>query len=565
MLWRKKKAAKSQERLPVGELLVKAKLITRDQLREALAAQENRSLRLAQMVVEMGFASEKDVLRVIGRHYRVKIRSFDQPWLLELDRAGWSLNIFRYLRISIKTKLSLAVTFILLATIAALGWVSLERQRQNLYEQTLRSGAGSLGYFVTYAREALQGGDSVALAQLIRPAASMEGVLYVAISDPARRVKAHTDGTLVDTKLAIPRPPKTALNDGRYVYFDYVNDYGRQVLNLTSPVMYQEKRLGQVDLGISLDFIGRRIQQEMLAIALVSAGALVLGIVVALIVGAGFSRPVSQLVDGTREIGRGNLQFKIRRHSNDELGDLALAFNYMSSELRRKQMMQESFGKYVGSDILRMILENPENQWLKGTRSSASVMFTDIRGFTSFAEDRPPERVVIVLNQYFDIATRAIMEHGGYVDKFIGDAVMGVFGVPALVANHAERCVRAALHMQKELAKAAQKTGNEVLGHVGIGINTGMLVAGNLGSQAKMEYTVIGDAVNTASRLNKLARAGDVIVSKSTLTPITRLADAEELDAGRLKGKADLVRVYRVLAVKDGLSRAKGKAGNGGA
>jgi len=564
MLWWKKKDGKRKERLPVGELLVEAKLITREQLRQALAAQESRSLRLAQMVVEMGFASEQDVLRAIRRHYRIKIAGFDQPWLLEQEDAGWTLNIFHFLRIPIKTKLSLTVTLILLATIAALGWVTLERQRENLHAQAVRSGKASLGYFASNARLPLQNGDAAALGQLIRPAASMEGVLYAAVTGTDGVVKAHTDGAQVNSSLDIPPPPPGAADDGKYVYYDYVNDRGRHVLNLTSPVVYQEKTLGRVDVGISLDFIGSRIQQETLTVLLISAGAILLGVALSMLLGASFSRPISNLVDGTREVGRGNLQVKIRRQANDELGDLARAFNYMSSELRRKQMMQESFGKYVGPDILRMILENPENQWLKGTRSNASVMFTDIRGFTAFAEDRPPERVVLVLNQYFDIATRAIMEHGGYVDKFIGDAVMGVFGVPALAANHAERSVRAALHMQAELAQAAKKTGNEVLGQVGIGINTGMLVAGNLGSQAKMEYTVIGDAVNTASRLNKLAKAGDVVISKTTLAPIARVADVEELDAGRLKGKTDLVRVYKVLGVKDGLPRGRQKAARAG-
>src|SRR5262249_27227160 len=133
------------------------------------------------------------------------------------------------------------------------------------------------------------------------------------------------------------------------------------------------------------------------------------------------------------------------------------------------------------------------------------VLFTDIRGFTSFSENREPEQVVEALNQYFEICTRVILDYGGYVDKFIGDAVMGVFGVPVAVENHAERAVRASLHMQRELAEAAKKSGNDVLARVGVGINTGVLVAGNLGSQVKMEYTVIGDSVNTASRLNGLA------------------------------------------------------------
>jgi adenylate cyclase len=194
-------------------------------------------------------------------------------------------------------------------------------------------------------------------------------------------------------------------------------------------------------------------------------------------------------------------------------------------------------------------MANPENSWLKGVRSNVTVVFTDVRGFTSYSEQHDPEAVVEALNGYFDIATRHIVEHGGYVDKFIGDAVMGVFGVPVAREDHAEQAVRASLSMQEEFARAAAETGNQLLARVGIGINTGFAVSGNIGSQEKMEYTVIGDAVNVASRLNGLAAAGETIISASVRQALGRALSVEPRPAQKVKGKAEPIPVYRVLGI----------------
>jgi adenylate cyclase len=187
----------------------------------------------------------------------------------------------------------------------------------------------------------------------------------------------------------------------------------------------------------------------------------------------------------------------------------------MAQELWNKLLIQKSFGRYVSPEVLNMILSHLEDSWLKGIRSEATILFTDVRGFTAFSETRDPEKIVGDLNEYFGIATELVLEYGGYVDKFIGDAVLGVFGVPIFHTDHAERAVKAAVAMQKKFQQRADDNSNPLLSRIGIGINTGVVVSGNLGSQVKMEYTVIGDTVNVASRLNRLAGSGEIIISKS--------------------------------------------------
>jgi adenylate cyclase len=259
--------------------------------------------------------------------------------------------------------------------------------------------------------------------------------------------------------------------------------------------------------------------------------------------------PISQLVAATEAIGKGDYRYRVELNRQDELGNLATAFNQMGEELFRHTLTRQSFGKYVGEEVLEMILADPEKMWLKGHKNDATILFADIRGFTAFAEDRDPVAVVEMLNTYFDIATRAILDYGGYVDKFIGDGVLGVFGVPVFRNDHVERTVRAALDLMEQLRRYSRR-GNPLLSSVGIGVHTGPIVSGNIGSQAKMEYTVIGDTVNLASRLSGLAQPGEILVTDSVYAVLGSLIAAEPAGSRAVKGKAEPVKTFRVTSIK---------------
>jgi adenylate cyclase len=302
--------------------------------------------------------------------------------------------------------------------------------------------------------------------------------------------------------------------------------------------------------GISLDFIDELTRHESLFIVILSAFIVLLGISTAIILGVGFSRPIQQLVTATREIGRGNFLYRIRTARNDEFGDLAESFNYMAEELQQKLEIQKSFGQYVSPDIVEMILKNPEGGWLKGAKGEVSILFADVRGFTSFSETRDPEHVVEELNEYFAVATTAILDHGGYVDKFIGDAVLGVFGAPVHREDHIERAVNAAMQMQESFARRAKETGHYVCGHIGVALHSGEVVSGNIGSEVKMEYTVIGDHVNLASRLNGLAESGEIVISETVYSAVADRFQVEDMPAATLKGKSKPVKVFKITGYK---------------
>ncbi len=454
-------------------------------------------------------------------------------------------------RVPIWLQLSVAVTLIIVVAVTALSTVVLTRQREHLYRETVRIGMVSLNYFDNNARIPLIEDNLLGLNTLIREATSVEGLLYAIIVDQNNLVKAHSDHSLIGSPLAdLKNVSRTTRDEDNVTYFEYRAPSGNHVLNLTRPVMFKDKVLGAVHVGVSIDHIQQVIRRERRSIVLITLACLLFGIGIAGLLGYSFSRPISELVRATGEIGRGNYHYRVRKPRKDEFGILAKAFNRIGEDLWRKTLMEKSFGKYVGAEVLEMIMANPESPWLKGRKGEATVLFTDIRGFTAHSENREPEEIVEQLNEYFDIATRAIIEHRGYVDKFIGDAVLGVFGAPVFYADHAEQAVRAAVAIQKALREAGRE-GNPLLTSVGIGINSGVVVSGNIGSTGKMEYTVIGDDVNVGARLNGLAAAGEIIISKKTLELAGSRVVAAPLPPQKVKGKSEPVESFRVLSLEE--------------
>jgi adenylate cyclase len=536
-------------RTPLGQVLLKEKIITKSQLNEALEIQKNKLKHLGQIIVDNGYATEIEVLQAIANHYRISATTLSEDLEDLIRKRPLTLkDKLSYLRIPIRVKLSIAITFMIWVTILILSFVILARQRDSLYEQTVKTGKISLNYFRNNARIPLLKDNILNLNTLIKEAASVEGLLYATIVDRGELIRAHTDPALIGTMLEISDTAKIS-RDGDISYFNFTLPDGPHVLNLFAPVTFKDVALGEVHVGISLDFIKKQIYKESVFIIILSLFIVLLGIAISILIGIGFSRPISRLVLATQEIGKGNFHYKIEMIRKDEFGDLATAFNYMTQELWKKLCLQQSFGRYISPEVLEMIMAHPEDSWLKGSRSEASILFADVRGFTAYAENRQPEEMVEALNEYFGIATQCILEYGGYIDKFIGDAVLGVFGVPVHQADHAERAVRAAVALQQQL-KTAGQNGNVLLSKIGIGINAGVVVSGNLGSQVKMEYTVIGDSVNIAARINSLAGPGEIIVSKEIYDSVKQTFSMKQLPPKKIKGKSAFIEVYEVLGEK---------------
>jgi adenylate cyclase len=207
---------------------------------------------------------------------------------------------------------------------------------------------------------------------------------------------------------------------------------------------------------------------------------------------------------------------------------------------------------------VELVSANPEEVRLGGTNAKASILFADIRGFTTLSETLPPEKIVEILNEYFTRVTDVIFEHGGTLDKYLGDGLMALFGVPVSKGNDARNAVRAALGIQQliqELNQEGTQRGWPDL-RVGIGVNTGVVTAGNIGSPKRIDYTVIGDAVNVSSRLCSNAAPGQVLISESTAADVGTEFQLKQLQPLQVKGKSHPLNVFSVA----GLSTATAQA-----
>ena len=240
----------------------------------------------------------------------------------------------------------------------------------------------------------------------------------------------------------------------------------------------------------------------------------------------------------------------------------ALLFGYTSQtayrffmEERRARDIRKMFSSYVSKRIVDELIRDPSKAKLGGDRKEVTVLFSDIRGFTSFSEKHEPEEVVSLLNEYLGAMTNIVFEHEGTLDKFIGDAIMALWGAPVGQPDHAERACRCALAMiekLKELQKKWAAEGKHVI-DIGIGINTGGMVVGNMGAEGKkMDYTAIGDNVNLGARLESLTRQynSHIIISEYTFAKVKDIVEVTELGTVTVKGKQQPVMIYNLLGLK---------------
>jgi len=547
----------SEKDMIIGEVLKRKKIITEEQLNHALDIQKSKLIENGQavplgiIITELGYAPENDLVNAVNEHYRLSVSSLsDNIRELVNTLRGTFVERLPSPRIPIWFQLAVTTILVIALTAISLNFFILNRQKEQLYNKTVKIGLISLNYFDNNARVPLLEDNLLQLNGLVKNATEVEGIAYAFITDNNNKIKAHTDLNRIGTFSQKFEHIKNITKKEKNTYFNHTLPDGRRVLNLNRSILFKKKKLGNVHVGVSIDFIEDLIERERAAIIFITLGVIIVGIAVAIFQGLRYSKPIKKLVVATHEVSNGNYRHKIKLDRNDEFGNLATAFNKMNDELWRNSLMQESFGKYVGPEVLEMIMADPQSTWLKGRRNEATILFIDIRGFTSFSDEKEPEHVVVMLNEYFEIASRTIIDYGGYIDKFMGDAVLGVFGVPVFRKNHVERALRAAMSFQEELRKPGKNV-NRLFASVGIGIDTGIVVSGNIGSQAKMEYTVIGNSVNVASRLNGLAGPGETIISKNTYEHVKNIITAEALPAQRIKGRSNAIEIFRVLDIKE--------------
>jgi class 3 adenylate cyclase len=275
-----------------------------------------------------------------------------------------------------------------------------------------------------------------------------------------------------------------------------------------------------------------------------TAGVLTLAYAVPISIGAVLSpslAPVRDLADATERIAAGIYSERLPVVQDDDLGVLAASFNRMQAGLAERQRLQAAFGSYVDPSLATRLLEQGDDVFT-GERREVTVMFVDIRDFTAFAEANTAEETVARLNALFEIVVPAVVEAGGHVNKFLGDGALAVFGAPNDLADHADAALTAAITIQRLVG---ERFGAEL--RIGVGINTGVVIAGTIGGGGKLEFTLIGDTVNVAARVEQLTKTtGDaILVTQQTVGALDRRSlGLVDRGSHALKGKSAPVQIF---------------------
>ena len=310
--------------------------------------------------------------------------------------------------------------------------------------------------------------------------------------------------------------------------------------------------VGKLLIGSSTERLEAEFRRNLIINLMVLVGALALLIFYSSItLGRLVIQPLSRVVNAMRAVHAGELDKEIIIKSNDEMGVLAATYNFMVRGLREREQLKDAFSRYVSSQVLDKIKLGDLK--LTGEQRNATVLFSDIRSFTALSERLPPADVVGMLNEYFNVMVEIVFKNEGFLNKFIGDALMAVYNVPVDQTDPELRAVTTAIEMLDALDKLNKRRAErgQFAIKIGIGINTGPVTAGNIGHVKRLEYTVIGDTVNLAQRIESQTKVTGMplLISDTTYKAVADKIVAQALPPVKVKGKQEPVSLFAVTGL----------------
>jgi len=439
---------------------------------------------------------------------------------------------------SLQFKFSALVVALIVLGSVALTMLATRHERSALETEIERFGVALARNLSGDAKIALLENDQLALDTLVKTTGAEKGVVAARLLDRSGVVV----GSLDDTERGLQRVALTAGGVPERA------ERREPRLLIAVAVVYSDVQVGEAQVELDLhrlvEPVVRETQLQLAAVAVAVVGLGVAGGVgfVALLIG-----PIRRLRAGVERLSAGDLAARVPPTSSDEVGELTRAFNEMGESLQQKERIQRAFGRYASDYVLNALLETPEGTELEGAEREITVLFVDVRGFTRLSEGLKARDVVALLNDVFQLVSDGILKRGGTLDKFIGDSVMAYFGAPIPSADHAVQAVSAAVDIVRaNAARNRMVAPDEHAVELGVGIHTGAVVVGNIGSDRRTDFTAIGDAVNVAARLEKLAKPGEILVTEAVQRRV-RSAHRLRFEGERqLSGRVEPVHVYSV-------------------
>lgn len=437
----------------------------------------------------------------------------------------------------------------------------LDRVKEVLIKEVTERGKTITRNLLKPATDALigteeEGVDFLTLGMLASQSTANSGITYAYILDRDNIVRAYSVKNQQTKNIEIRdkpyREPAGLIlieeKDAMIIKEDKING----IYDIEIDLKFGDKKVGRAKIGLSQESITNAIKNTLTIAIRVTVVILIVGLIAAFLLAHYIVIPIKLLVIGVEKIGKGNFDQEIKVKARDELGDLTDAFNKMAKGLKEKETIKDAFTRYISKDVMEQVLKEPVK--LGGEKKEATVFFSDIRNFTSISEKSAPEVVVEILNEYFTLMTEIVFKYEGTVSKYLGDGLMCVFGVPLAHNDDPFRAVSASLDMLDVVNKLDKKWSEEGKPplSIGIGINTGEVIAGNIGSTKRMEYTIIGDTVNLTQRIETLNKtySTKLLISSSTYSKVKDHFNVREIGEAHVKGKEESVHLFEVLGRK---------------
>lgn len=416
-------------------------------------------------------------------------------------------------RMPIAIKLALSIALLVVAGMTFLGLSILQNQKVVLTKQVNTMGATVAMQLADSATEMVLADDALGLQMLVNNLVDDNILGAVIISQEGVRLAG---AGITSGEYSVSYQRNRALANEQVQSFEWQSETaGQPLISFISKIQFNDLQAGHVVVTFSRNDMMQSLSDSRQMIILTTALTAALAIFIAFIMSKHLSRPIHNLVAASQAIDKGDYHYRLNERRNDEIGELALAFNQMAEGLLRKSQVENVFSRFVSSNVARKIMENLDEVELGGKHVRASVLFADIVGFTSMSERMPPQEITQLLNEYFTYISQISSYYKGYIDKFMGDCAMVVFGVPDQDDEHAFNAIACAVMIRELVKQLNIKRAQQGLDavHFRIGVNSGNVVAGNLGSAERMQYTVVGDPVNLASRLSSIAGADQIIIT----------------------------------------------------
>lgn len=420
--------------------------------------------------------------------------------------------------IPIALKLSFVISLLIALGMTLLGSVVITNQEKLLRNQINAHGNTIASQLAQSVKEQILAGDKLSLSVMTKNMTNDENILGTVVYDDKGNTLATAGIVPAESDIILSAAKKSEQKKTNIHEWETSNRAKgiERFVSFLHPVNFLDVTAGYVLITFSRASLDLAIIDSVRAVTAATIMMILIAMVISFVMARKISEPINHLMDASNAIDSGQLHYRIKERRNDEIGSLINNFNSMADGLLKKNQVEDAFSRFVSSNVAKQILSDLDNIEIGGEHVEGTVLFADIVGYTDISEHMTPSATAKLLNEFFSYISEASKLYNGTIDKFMGDCAMIVFGITENDQDHRFHAIACATLIQQLVEELNIERTNRGLFPVQfrLGINSGEMLAGNMGCKDRMEFTVVGDAVNLASRLCTFASPGEIVINK---------------------------------------------------